>query len=63
MERQRPFQKFEGEYLLATSRMAMDESEEKGVTLTVDVGKCSADAVEKALLRDRIVSACCDSRG
>lgn len=61
--RQRPFQKFWGLYLLATRRIARAESEEVGKMPVVEVGKCSALAVEKAFWRERIRSAWVDSRG
>lgn len=61
--RQRPFQKFCGEYLEATSRMAMAESELVGKMPTVEEGKCSVVAVENDFWSERMVSACWESRG
>lgn len=59
MERQRPFQKLEGEYLLETRRRVRVEGEEQ--TVETEVGKCSVAWVERDLRREEIRSESSDS--
>jgi hypothetical protein len=63
VERQRPFQKFCGEYLFATRMRVILESESVGKMPRVEEGKCSEAAAAKDLWRDWMVEACWESRG
>ena len=50
------YQKFEGEYLFATSNRATAESEDVGQTLKVEDGKCSRAWIENDSRREPLVT-------